>query len=103
MSKPRELFAPLAVPAYRRLWTAEVLSGMGDWAARLALSVLVLERTGSATVMALVTAASLVPWIGPGQVLATFGDRFGRRPVMIASDVVRATAFLALLLPGLPV
>ena len=44
----RELVSPLANHAYRRVWGARLLSEFGDWAARLALSLLVLERTGSA-------------------------------------------------------
>ena len=38
---------PPAIPEFRRLWLADVISLLGDWAGRLALTVLVLERTGS--------------------------------------------------------
>jgi MFS family permease len=83
----------------RRLWTAQILSEIGDWAARLSLALLVFERSGSAGLSALVTAVALIPWVGIGQWLATFGDRLPRRAVMVGSDLFRAAVFLVLLIP----
>ena len=92
------LLAPLNLPAFRRLWAADMISLLGDWAGRLALTVLVLERTGSPAWAAAVTAVSLAGFVGIGQVLATFADRYGRITVMLAADVARAGLFLAMLL-----
>lgn len=78
---------------------AQVLSELGDYAARLALSMLVYERTGSASLATVTLAMSLLPWVGPGQLLATLADRFGRRVVMVTCDLVRAATYLALCLP----
>ena len=61
-------------------------------ATRLALAV-VLHRTGSATMASLVVGASLVAWLGPGQLLSQFADPDGRRLVMVLSDVLRAAGF----------
>jgi MFS family permease len=83
----------------RVLWVAQILSEVGDWAARLALAVLVFDRTGSPALTALATAVSVLPWVGIGQILATFGDRRPRRSVMVTADVVRAAVFLAMVLP----
>ena len=96
------LSRPLAVPAFRRLWAAQLVSEVGDWSARLVLSLLVYGRTGSPAVTALVTTASLVPWLGPGQLLTSASERWPRRTVMVASDLVRAAAFTLAVLP-LPV
>lgn len=96
------MLAPLAQRDYRVLWVAQVCSELGDWAARLGLSALVLQRTGSAAVATLVLAASLLPWVGFGQVLAAWSERFGRKKVMVVSDVFRGSVFLVMLLP-LPV
>jgi MFS family permease len=79
-----------------------MVSLLGDWAGRLALTVLVFERTGSDAWAALVTAVSLAGFVGIGQVLATLADRHGRVAVMLAADAARAALFLAMLLP-LPV
>ena len=76
-----------------------MVSGLGDWAGRLALSVLVYERSQSALWAALVLAVSLLPWLGPGQMLATFADRLGRVTVMVWCDLVRAALFATLLFP----
>lgn len=96
------LLSPLRMRDFRRLWTADMISLLGDWAGRLALTVLVLERTGSPAWAAAVTAVSLAGFVGIGQVLATLADRFGRISVMLVADVARAALFAAMLL-DLPV
>lgn len=92
------LVSPLGLPEFRRLWAADMISLLGDWAGRLALTVLVLERTGSPAWAAAVTAVSLAGFVGIGQVLATLADRFGRISVMLIADLVRAGLFAAMLL-----
>ncbi len=96
------LSRPLAVPAFRRLWVAQLVSEVGDWSARLVLSVLVYTRTGSPAITGLVTTASLVPWLGPGQLLTSLSERWPRRRVMVAADLTRAAAFTLAVTP-LPV
>lgn len=59
-----DLFAPLRQPEVRSLMWAQLVSGLGDWAGRLALSVLVYDRSQSALWTAMVTVVSLLPWIG---------------------------------------
>ena len=95
---PRQasLLGALAYRDFRLVWSAQVLSELGDWAARVALAVLVYERTGSKVAATAVTAVALLPWLGLGQALASLGDRFPRRRVMIVSDVVRAGAFFVM-------
>jgi MFS family permease len=81
------------VPAFRRLWAAQLISELGDWVARLALSVLVYSRTGSPALAGAVVAVSLLPWLGPGQLLAAAAERWPRRRVLIVADLTRAGAF----------
>ncbi|MFW2334852.1 MFS transporter [Ilumatobacter sp.] len=95
----RELVSPLAQREPRYLFGAQLISGLGDWAGRLALAVVVFEQSNSALWTAAVTVVSLVPWIGPGQLLSTFADRFGRVAVMIAADLARAALFVTMALP----
>lgn len=94
-----DLFAPLRQTEVRSLIWAQLVSGVGDWAGRLALSVVVYDRSQSALWTAMVTVVSLLPWIGPGQVLATYADRFGRIRVMVIADIARAALFAAMLIP----
>ncbi len=91
-----DLRDPLTTPDVRLLWLAKIASEIGDWGARLALAYLVLDRTGSPTATAAVTAVSLAPWLGLGQMLSTLADRFPHRSVMIAADLVRVVAFLVI-------
>ncbi len=90
------------MPAFRRLWIAQLVSEVGDWSARLVLSVLVYTRSGSVTLTGLVTTVLLIPWLGPGQLLTGWLERWPRRRVMVIADLVRAVAFATALLP-LPV
>ena len=99
MERLEDVLSPLRLRDYRTLWVAQVLSELGDWAARLALAVLVLDRTGSATLTGLAVGVSLVAWLGPGQLVAGAVDRFSRRGVMVGADLVRGAAFLAMLAP----
>jgi MFS family permease len=94
--KTGSLFRALEHRDFRLLWSAQILSELGDWAARVALAVLVHNRTGSEVLTAAVTAVSLLPWIGLGQALAALGDRYPRRTVMIVADAVRALIFLGM-------
>ena len=93
------LLSPLGQRECRRLFGAQLVSGVGDWAGRLALAVLVFDRSDSALWTAAVTVVSLLPWIGLGQLLATLADRFGSVSTMVAADVARALLFVAMLAP----
>lgn len=90
---------PLRVRAFRSLWLAQLVSELGDWAARLALSVLVYERTNSPALTGVAVATSLLAWLGPGQLLTTLSERWPRRRVLVLSDLVRAVAFALVALP----
>jgi MFS family permease len=91
--RTRALAAPLRSATFRRFWLAGVLTELGDWAARLALAVLVYDESGSAALTGLVTAVGLLAWVGPGQLLSTLADRTSRRAVLVGCDLVRAAAF----------
>jgi MFS family permease len=93
------LIAPVRQREVRTLLASQLVSGLGDWAGRLALTVLVFERSRSAWWAAAVTVAALLPWLGPGQVLATFADKFGRVRVMVTADIARAAIFGVMLIP----
>lgn len=99
----RTLASPLSDPSLRRLWFARLISEAGDWAARLALGLLVFAQTGSPLATTTVTAVSLLPHLGIGQLLGTLADRFPHRSVMIGAEVWRGTLYLVLAFSHLPV
>lgn len=87
---------------FRLLVSAGTVSQFGDWAAKIALSVLVYQQTGSASAVGFVNAVMILPWLGPGQWLASRCDRFDRRRLLIACDGVRGAIFLIIALGHLP-
>lgn len=82
----REVFA---VTEFRALWLAQLLSVAGDQLARVAMTVLVFDRTHSALWTALTYAVTLLPWVIGGLALSGLADRLPRREVMVACDVTR--------------
>jgi predicted MFS family arabinose efflux permease len=88
--------APLRRRPFRRLAAALAASQIGDWLYNVALAMVVIERTGSTTWIALTTAARVLPIVALGPLGGIVADRFDRRRVMIASDLVRAGVMLAL-------
>jgi len=92
----------LAVREYRGLFAANVLSLLGDQLSKIALSVLVFQRTRSPLLTAMTYAVSFLPWVAGGPVLSAYADRFPRRDVLIACDLARAALIGLLVIPGLP-
>jgi len=62
--------AAFAIGEFRVLWLATLLSLIGDNLARVALSVLVFQRTASPLLTATVYAMTFLPWVIGGPVLA---------------------------------
>ncbi len=87
---------------FRWLWTAGVQSLLGDQLARVALSVLVFERTASTLLTAAVYALTFLPAFLGGVLLGGLADRYPRRRVLIGCDVVRAVLLAAMALPAVP-
>jgi hypothetical protein len=99
----RTLTSPLADRSLRRLWYARIVSELGNWAARIALSLHVFAESGSALAATAVTAVSVLPHLGIGQLLGTLADRFPHRTVMVTADLVRGLLYLVLAGTDLPV
>jgi predicted MFS family arabinose efflux permease len=94
----RDVFA---VAEFRALWLAQLLSVVGDQFARVALTVLVFNRTQSALLAAVTFVVSVVPTF-IGITLSWLADRHPRRGVMIACDLIRCGLVLLMALPGVP-
>ena len=92
-----------AVGEFRALWLAQLLSVVGDQLARVALTVLVYDRTRSALLAATTYVVSIVPTFIGGVTLAWLADRYPRRAVMIACDVIRGVLVLVMAIPGMPI
>lgn len=89
-------------PEFRALWAAELLSVAGDQLARVALAVLVFDRTGSAAWAAVIYALTFLPALVGGVLLSGLADRYRRREVMIVCDLGRAVLVAVMAVPQLP-
>jgi hypothetical protein len=86
----RATFAQVfAVTEFRAAWGAQLLSVAGDQLARVAITILVYDRTHSPLLTALSFAVTFLPWIIGGLALSGLADRLPRREVMIVCDLAR--------------
>jgi predicted MFS family arabinose efflux permease len=95
----REVFA---VREFRPLFGTFLLSNAGDELARVALTVLVYQRTSSALLSAFTFAISYLPWLLGGPLLSVLADRLPRHRVLIATDAGRALLVAGMAIPGTP-
>lgn len=104
MASERVTFAAvLRIREFRVLWLADAQSAVGDQLARVALSVLVFERTESAVLTALAYALTFMPAMLGGVLLSGLADRLPRRRVMVGCDVVRAVLLGCMAIPQVPI
>lgn len=82
--------------AFRRLVAGQAVSQLGDWLYNLALVAVVVERTHSMAWAGVTTAARVIPLVALGPVGGVIADRFDRRHVMIACDLVRLVLMVLL-------
>src|SRR5262245_51548455 len=87
-SVPREPGA-LSIVEFRALWLAYAQSIVGDQLARVALSILVFNRTGSPAWTAITYALTFLPALVAGVLLSGLADRHPRREVMMGADLAR--------------
>ena len=79
-----------------RLLIGEFVSSIGDWLYLVALVVLVYQETQDPVVLGIVGAARLLPYVFLSIPAGIVGDRFDRRYVLLASDLVRMVCMIAL-------
>lgn len=89
-------------PEFRALFAANALSWVGDYIAKAAVTVLVYQQTESVALSATAFAASYLPWLLGGPLLATVAERHRYREVMVVCDVVRMALMVLVALPGIP-
>lgn len=83
---------------YRNTWLGQVVSESGDYFNNIAVFSLVMETTGSGLVISGVMLSRAIPAVLAGPVAGVVLDRFDRRRVMIASDLIRFVVALGFIL-----
>jgi MFS family permease len=80
------------------LWSAGLVSWLGNWVLIVALPIYVYERTGSALATGTMFVVQALPALLLGSVAGVFVDRWDRKRVMVVSDLLRGLILLPLLL-----
>jgi MFS family permease len=92
----------LAIREFRTIYSAAVLSWIGDYAARAAVTALVLRATDSILAAAAAFAITYAPWLLGGQLLVALAERYPYRRVMVVCDLARMVIMASVAIPGLP-
>lgn len=86
-----------AIPAFRRLWGAGLISETGDWLLFVALPLIVFQLTGSAFGTGVAFLLELIPAVVLAPLAARLVTRLDRRWLMVAVNIGQALALLPLL------
>ena len=92
------LGAAFTYPAFRNLWTAAFTSAAGTWMQRFAQQWLIFELTGSAFYLGLDAFVGAVPLLLFTLIGGVIADRYDRRRLLMASQVVQMACALVLTL-----
>lgn len=86
-----ELFA---IRAFRRLWAGAVLFALGSWTERVAIGWYVFDKTDSAFITAMATAAFIAPGLIVGPIAGTLSDSHPRPRILASAGVLKAVAIV---------
>ena len=87
---------------FRRLWSAQIVSELGDWFYALAIYNLLLQLTGKASSVGLAVVLQVLPQFLVGPMAGVVNDRIRRKRVMIAADLARMLIVSGMLLVRSP-
>lgn len=85
----------LRYPDLARLWLGHSLSLLGSHLSTLALPLLVLDTTGSATLAGLIGTTRMLTYLVTNLPAGALSDRLSRRGLLVLADLVRAVAVFA--------
>ncbi len=98
---------PVSLPAYfrlvrtnrnfRLLWSAQIVSEIGDWLYSIAIYSLLFELTGSARAVAMALVLQVLPQFFIGPTAGVVNDRISRKRVMILADLGRSVVVLGMI------
>ncbi len=82
---------------FRKLWLAQIVSELGDWLNFVALVQIIKNFSGSAQDSGWLVILQMLPMFIFSPMAGMVADRFDRRKVMIACDIIRFAVVLGLL------
>mgnify|MGYP006281054045 CR=1 FL=1 len=105
MSNPVEQAGPAGYVAlvrrnanFRSLWSGQIVSLLGDWFNLIATATLLSELTDSAVALGGLFAVRMLAPFVVSPVAGVFADRYNRKRLLIATDLLRAAVVLGFLL-----
>jgi MFS family permease len=84
--------ASFRYPIFAAIWTATLISNFGTIVQQMAAAWLMISLSSSPTMVALVQTAASLPVLFLALVAGTMADRFGRRPQMLAAQILSLVA-----------
>ena len=98
MSTKKPSGLPGKMRTFSIIWFGQLISALGSGLSGFALGVWIYERTGSATMFALVVLSFEVPGVFFSPVAGALVDRWNRRVILILCDMAAAIMMLGILL-----
>lgn len=98
-AKPQSMFAVFRKRNFTLLWLGQLVSEFGNGLTSVTASILVYRETGSAASVGLMLMATALPSLFFGLIAGVFVDRYDRKRILIASDLLRG--LLIFLIPVL--
>ena len=92
---------PLAIPAFRRLWTASVVSAVGGSFSLVAVPTQLFAHSGSSATVGLASTISLVTLVIAALSAGTLADAVDRRRLLLGGHAGLGATYLALWLNAL--
>lgn len=92
MEKPSKLFNR----NYLLLWQGQAVSKLGSQVFSIAVVFWIIEVTGSATIMGMLSMLASIPALLLGPVGGTFADRHSRKQIIIFSDLLNGVVMIGL-------
>ncbi len=83
--------------SYRRLVSANFISGVGDWFSSVAILSLLLQITGSGLAVSITLAARTIPFMLMGPIGGILADKVNKKLLLIISDFARIFLSMSLL------
>ena len=92
------MLAPLLSRSYRHLFAAQVIALLGTGLATIALGLLAYDLAGqnASLVLGTVFTIKMLAYVSIAPIAGAFADRFNRRKLLVALDIVRAAAAISL-------
>src|SRR4051812_8215576 len=82
---------------YRNLWLGRLVSNLGDWFNLLATATIITQLSGAGTAISYLFLTKLLPFFFMSPIAGVLADRYERRAIMIATDVLRSVTVLCFL------